>query len=213
MKFAPPILKAFLQQARTKSVPSGQIIIYEGNAIHDVFIVKSGIVKLHDIDNNGNDKVLHLLQPDTIVPLAFYSGRQAKATRWYYTALTDCELYVLTNDALQTLIEQHNAAALYLFNNFSEQVHEIIVRLDSLGKTTIQNKVLAVLRYLVACHTKRTAQQWQRVNFNVSHQLIADMIGATRESTAMAMKRLADSGIVRYPKLTVLEINTKKLYN
>ncbi len=201
-----------MQKARVKAVPAGQIIVYEGDPVQQVFVIKQGIVKLHNIDDKGNDKILHLLQPGAVMPLAFYSGRQDTTTRWYYTALTDSELYVLANDTLQSAVEKDSRTALYLFNKFSGEVHEIIVRLDSLNKSNVHDKVMAALRYFVACHTKASAQQWRRVTFSVNHQLIADMIGATRESTTVAMKRLADDKIIRYPKLTVLEINTKKLY-
>jgi CRP-like cAMP-binding protein len=49
------------------------------------------------------------------------------------------------------------------------------------------------------------------VNFAVSHQLIADICGITRESAALVMKELQNENTVRNPRVTILEINQKKL--
>ena len=70
-KSLPPLLQKALGSARVKQVPGGQIVLYEGDLPQEVFILKSGIVKLHDIDDKGNEKLLHLVKSPAVIPFAF----------------------------------------------------------------------------------------------------------------------------------------------
>lgn len=96
-------------------------------------------------------------------------------------------------------------------NTFSSDVHKLLVRLSSLSKTSARDKVIAALSFLVSTHSTEKRAQWWQVNFPVSHQLIADICGITRETAAIMMKELHDEKIIRNPKVTVLEINKKML--
>jgi CRP/FNR family cyclic AMP-dependent transcriptional regulator len=206
----PAALRDRVATARVKAIPKDQIILYEGDRPPQVFVLKRGIVKLYNIDDQGNEKILHLLKPASIMPLAFFSG-DSTPTRWYYTALTDCEVYEIPKEALNNLMETDGKVAIYLVNQFSEDVHEVLVRLDSLSKTNVPLKLIAALWYLVACHGISQGKGWWRIPFTVNHQLLSNMMGVSRESTSLAMKSLLDSKVVRNPRLAVLEIHGRRL--
>lgn len=206
----PPLLMPLLKKARRKKVGKGQILLYEGDVSMDAMVVRDGIVKIHDIDDQGNDKILHLVKRPAIIPFAFYSGHQIP-TRWFYTALTSCELYYIPRQQMINEIQSNYEFALYLMNNFSLEMHEILTRLSSLGKSNTRDKLVAALKFLAAWHSTEKSGGWKRVTFSVNHQLLADMVGITRESAAIAMKELQRSKIVRNPRLTMLEINMPRL--
>jgi CRP-like cAMP-binding protein len=200
------ILDELLRDARTKRIPAGQIIAYEGDTPHEVFILANGAVQIYDIDDQGNEKILHIVKPRALIPFAFFSGLR-RPLRWYYSAISDCELFVFPLDELKSKTRSDGTLAEILTNNFSDDVHELLVRLSSLGKTTVTDKVIAALRFLAVHHSTRQGSGWWQVDFPVSHQLIANLCGTTRESAALVMKDLQTQGLVNYPKATVLEIS------
>lgn len=207
----PPALRDLLKASRLKHVQRGQMLLYAGDRPVEVQYIKKGVVKLHNIDNQGNEKILHLLRTPMIVPLAFFS-RAEIATRWYYTTLTECDLVVVPREELEHLMEKDGRTMHFLINNFSEEVHEILTRLDSLSKSDSTTKLLIALRYLVIWrHSVKVRGQWWRVSFPVSHQLLADMTGVSRETISLAMKTLNDKKIVRNPRLAQLEVNLERL--
>jgi CRP/FNR family transcriptional regulator len=206
----PKLLSNTLRTSRVKHFPKGQIILYEGDPLPEVFIIKSGAVKLYDIDSQGNEKVLHIAAYPAVIPFAFFSGEDS-IIRWFYSALTDCDLYVLDYEKLRELMFSDSGSAQFLVNNFSRDVHELLIRLSSLGKTVVHDKIITALNFLVNYHTKPLQNGWWRVLFAINHQLLADMAGVTRESTALVMKDLQDKKIIRSPQQTILEINKDKL--
>jgi CRP/FNR family transcriptional regulator len=210
MEEMPLLLTTATKGVRQKHVPRGQIIIYQGDEPQEALILKKGIVKLYDIDDQGNEKILHIFKPYAVLPFAFFSG-DAQPTRWFYSALTDCDICILPADKLAELMSSSGKLTLDLVSWFSLEVHELLMRLNSLGKTNAKAKVTAALKFLDAKHSTPRRSGWMRVNFAVNHQLIADMTGLTRESTAMIMRDFQKRGLIRNPKQTILEINHEKL--
>lgn len=210
MEPIPAALKKAVSGLRAKHYPRGQIMLYKGDSPVDVLILKQGTIKIYDTNEQGDEKILHLVKPYAVIPFAFFSGNHYD-TQWYYAALTDCDVLVLSMEILRKQMEQNNQLATYLMNWFSLEVHELLVRLSSLGKTNTRGKVMAALKFLAAHHASKRRSGWLRVNFPVNQQLLADMTGVTRESTATILHGLQERGIVRNPRQTILEINPAKL--
>lgn len=203
-------LSKLIPYAKLRSYPKGQIILYEGDTPGDLYIIKEGIVKVYDIDDQGNEKILHIAKSPSMFPMVFFMGGNDE-TRSFYTTVTDSEIYVIPKDVAEAEMLNDAELAMYLMHWFSREVHEVLVRLSSLEKTTTRDKLIAALKFLGVHHAQARKTGWYRVEFPISHQILADMIGVTRESTTMVMKDLQKEKIIRNPRLTVLEINFKKL--
>lgn len=196
---------------RLKHFPRGQIILFQGDKPFEVMQLKAGIIKIYDIDEDGNEKILHLLKAGAILPLVFFSGNNERVN-WFYAALTDCDVCVITYENLNKQMNDSSQLSILLVHWFSIEVHELLVRMSSLGKTNTRGKILAALKFLAVHHAIQRRSGWWRVTFPVNHQLLADMTGMTRESAAMIMKEIKDEKIIRQPRVTILEINTDKLF-
>lgn len=203
-------LKQLIDKAKLRHYPKGQIILYEGDIPSDFYILKDGIVKVYDIDDQGNEKILHLIKPPSMFPMVYFMGGNDQ-NRSFYTTVTDSEIYVLPQSVVDEHIQADSSLAIYIMQSFAQEVHEVLVRLSSLEKTTTRDKLCAALKFLAVHHSEERKTGWRRVTFPISHQILADMIGVTRESTTMVMKEFQENKIIRNPKLTVLEINFKKL--
>ncbi|HUS25829.1 MAG TPA: Crp/Fnr family transcriptional regulator [Nevskiaceae bacterium] len=203
-------LAPLLGNARRRSYAKGQIILYQGDTTGDMLVLKQGGVKMYDIDDQGNEKILHILRPPAIFPLVSYLFKQSEIL-WFYAALTDVEIYILPYADVVPHMQEDGKLAMYLLARAVNEMHELLVRLNSLGKTTTHDKLLAALKFLAVHHATVRANGWRRVTFTITHQLLADMTGITRETATMTMKQLQEEKIVRSPRLGVLEINFAKL--
>jgi CRP/FNR family transcriptional regulator len=205
-------LRPLLEQAKVRRYPRGQIILYEGENPTDAFIVKSGAVKIYDIDEDGNEKIIHILKPHGIFPVIFMFGAVGQ-TSTFYTTVADSELYVLSRSGFESQLIKDPALVLYCMQWFAGEVREMMHRMSSLEKTSTRAKLLTTLSFLARQHAGPPKSGWQQVRFPISHQLLADMIGVTRESTTMVMKELQKEKVVRTPKLGTLEINALLVAN
>lgn len=205
-------LDSLLANAKVRTYPKGQIILYEGENPTDAFVVKSGAVKIYDIDEDGNEKILHVVKALGIFPVIFMFGT-AGQTSTFYTTVADSELYVLSRADFEQRLTTDPALVLYCLRWFAGEVQEMMRRMSSLEKTSTRDKLIATLGYLSRQHCEGAKAGWKKVTFPISHQLLADMIGVTRESTTMVMKDLQKEKLVRTPKLGTLEINSLLIEN
>lgn len=203
-------LSKLTAEARLKHYPKNQIVFYAGDTLTDVYVLKKGITKMYDIDHQGNEKVLHILKAPCIMPLAELHGR-TQITEWFYGAVTECEVYALSRDEAEKRIRSDGRLALYIMERFAAEMHEMLIRLSGLSKTDVHGKLVYVLRFLAVHHTRERRGGWRRVTFPIGQQLLADMIGMTRESTATGTRQLREMSIIRYPRAMTLEINFKNL--
>lgn len=196
-----------LATAKVRHYPKGQIILYEGENPTDAFVVKSGAVKVYDIDEDGNEKILHIVKAPGIFPTIFLFGATG-ITNTFFTTVADSELYVLSRAEFEKRLVEDRELSVYCLRWFASEVSEMMRRMSSLEKTSTRSKLIATLGYLHRQHADGQRGGWSRVRFPISHQLLADMIGVTRESTTMVMKDLQKEKIVKTPKLGVLDINS-----
>lgn len=210
MKVLHPLISKLTDGTRTKRYPKGQIIVYQGDLPNEVLVLANGYIKICDIDQQGNEKVLHILSAGALVPFGFFSGGE-EAVRFFYSALTDCEVYVFSFEEMQRQVKESNELLLFLVKWFSLEVHELLFRLSSMGKSNAKMKVIAALKFLASRTAQKNSGGWYRVDFPVNHQLLADMTGLTRESAATIMKDLTIRGYTRNPRQNILEIYLDKM--
>lgn len=203
-------LAQLLSNAQQRKYPKGQIVLYQGDISHHMFILKSGQIKMYDIDEQGNEKIVHILRPPSIFPFASYLG-ESREIMWFYGALSDIEAYVIANDDLAPLMRKDAELTYYILGQAIVDMHELFVRLSSMSKTTTRHKIIAALKFLGTHHSRSRQNGWRRVDFAVSHQILADMTGITRESATLAMQQLQKEKLVRAPHVGVLDINFDKL--
>ena len=203
-------ISSIMSHPKLRHYTKAQIILYESDTPTDLYIIKSGVVKIYDIDDQGNEKILHIIKSPAMFPMVFFLGGNNQS-RSFHTTVTDAEIYAIPLDIVEEQMKAGGELSLYMMHWFSREIHEVLVRLSSLEKTNTRDKVMAALKFLGVHHSDERKSGWRRVSFPVSHQLLADMIGVTRESTTMVMKELQKEHIIRNPRLTILEINFKEL--
>lgn len=167
---------------------------------------------MYDIDEQGNEKIVDILRTPSIFPFSSYFGRPLE-TIWFYATLTDVEVYVLAYADLQPRLQTDPKLDIYLLGQVATDLHELFVRLSSLSKTTTRPKLIAALKFLAIHHSTLRTNGWRRISFPISHQLLADMTGITRESVTLAMQQLQEQKITRSPRLGVLETHFERLFS
>lgn len=202
-------LKALLEGARTKEFEHGQLILYKDDKLIETLILYEGIVKLFDIDDKGQEKVLQIIKAPAVLPLDCLFDVPTTVS-WHYGALTDVKAAVYSPRELHKQITRSPLLSSYIINWLAVESHELLVRLNGTNKTEAIDKILAVLRFFSVYYTGPAKRGWKRVEFPVTHQLLADIAGITRESTTIQMGHLQQDKIVR-TRRPYLEINSEKL--
>ena len=204
-------LKSLFENARSKRYEHGQLILYAGDEANETLILSSGIVKVFDIDAKGQEKVLQIIKAPAILPLDSFFATPHPVS-WHYSALTDSEVYTFSPDEFYDQVTTKPKLCSYILNWLAIQSHELLVRVNGMSKNDAKDRIIAVLKFFDAYYTEPSKRGWKRIEFPLTHQLLADITGVTRESITIQMGYLQKERIVR-SKRPYLELNTKNLLN
>jgi CRP/FNR family transcriptional regulator len=202
------LIKASNIRAYTK----GQTILYPHDNLAHLYVVKSGAVMMHDIDDAGNRKILYTFGPPTLFPMVSFLENTAQSA-WFYTTLVDTEVYVIPYEQFKEKLQDKKSYEAYnaILRQALKEVHELLLHITDHVKTDSTEKIISMLLFLMTYHTKAASKAWRPVLFPVSHQLMAEMTGLTRETVTLIMKELTEKKLVRYPSKAVLELNYNNL--
>lgn len=194
-----------------RAYPAGQIVVYVGDQPAHMFFVKKGALKNYDIDDGGNEKILSIIGELGFFSILYGFGSQKEEVSSFYSTLEETELLLIPLDDFFKRMNSDIQFTNRLFKWFVAETDFVMGRIKGLEKTEGRLKVAQVLEYLAIRHGVANNLTWRRVKFPVNQQLLADLVGLTRETVSMVMKDLDEQKVIRYPKQMILEINCKKL--
>ena len=97
-----------------RKVRSGQIILYQGEAVTRSFCVNEGLVRAYVIHDSGEEGTVALFAKGNIFPIAT-SFDIAPVTLFYYEAVTDSNLSAMNHDEFQEFIAAMQPADIKIF--------------------------------------------------------------------------------------------------
>ena len=201
-----------IKASNIRTYSKGQTILYPDDNLAHLYVVKSGAVMMHDIDDTGNRKILYTFGPPTLFPMVSFLEKTAKSA-WFYTTLMDTEVYVIPYDQFREKLQDKKGYEAYnsILRQALKEVHELLLHITDHVRTDSTEKIISMLLFLMTHHTKATSKSWRPVHFPVSHQLMSEMTGLTRETVTLIMKELAEMKLIRYPAKAILELNYTNL--
>lgn len=204
-------VKGLFPQATIRKYDKNQIVCYDGDKPNNIFFISQGHIRYYDIDERGNDNILHINGPKNIFPMLYAFG-VADEVKGFYAVIDKVELISVPLDDFHKVMETNIEFSNTLVRWFLGEIEQLVYRINSFEKTDARVKIMYALKYL-AKNYGHPAQEWQKLDFPITQQFIADFTGLARETASSAMHALEKDQIIRKGKLRTLEIKQKELDN
>jgi CRP/FNR family cyclic AMP-dependent transcriptional regulator len=204
-------LQNFLESYPVRSYKKGEIIIFQGEAPRQTFVVKTGVVKSYNLSVNGDEKPMSFFTELDIFP-ASWTFKKAPSAYFYFEAFTDCQLFIVPRDDYLKFVRSSPAQ---LYASMEKLIVEHIgnsMRLNALQHSRASDKLLYTLHYLTLTHGHDIAPRTVEIGLSLTHQDFANLTGLTRETTATELNRLKTKGVISYGKHTPYQVNLDKLH-
>lgn len=203
-------LNQLFPAATERKYSTGQIVLYDGDLPKHMFFVSSGALKNYDIDENGHEKIFHIVGEQSFFSVLCAIGEPTIISS-FYTTLCDTTLILIPIEDFMSKFKSDIVFSNKLFEWFVDEMSLMYYRVGGLEKNEGRLKIAQALQFLKVRHSKAVNTSWNRVSFPVSQQLLADLTGLTRETVGIILKDFDEKKIVRHPKQMILEINSSKL--
>jgi len=181
-------LARFAEDARERVYPRGSVILFEDDPGDSLFIVRQGRVKVVLVGDDGREVILGLLGVgEHFGELSLIDGRPRSA---HVIAAEDATLIVLRREDFRRRVEASPAVAWALMEELSRRLRRADEQIGSLVLLDVDGRIA---RLLLDASEESESDQIQR---RLTHQTIAQMIGASRETVSRAMRNFQERGLI-----------------
>jgi CRP/FNR family transcriptional regulator, anaerobic regulatory protein len=185
------------------------VLLYQGEVPRSAYIVKKGIIKVYSINSSGNEQIVSFYVTGDIFPISWIFGK-ATTTLYYYETLTDCELLAVDKITMHNAVYGKTRLLIKVFDYITTNYTSALLRITSLEQSRASEKIMFTLYYLLFRFGKEVKPGIYSVRLELTHVVIADLVGLTRETTAIELNKLKKLGIVKYDSKEYV-INRTKL--
>ncbi|HTL96369.1 MAG TPA: Crp/Fnr family transcriptional regulator [Gemmatimonadaceae bacterium] len=181
-------LARFADMTRERSYPKGSVILFEDDPGDSLFLVKNGRVKVVLIGEDGREVILGILTVgDHFGELSLIDGHPRSA---HVIAMDDAQLIVLRREDFRRRVEESPRVAWALLVEISRRLRRADEQIGSLVLLDVDGRIARLLLDAAAESGSATIEK------RLTHQTIAQMIGASRETVSRAMREFQDNGLI-----------------
>lgn len=187
---APEELRQVARVCPERRFPRGRTIFAPGDAPDALYVMVSGLVTLAHLSERGRESILRVLGPGDVFGelLLTVPARPFRAT-----ALTACTVTAIPARTFQQLLATIPRIGFNFACVLSRHLAEMAVDRAQAGhRWSFERLVLALLK-LGSAHGVEDAGG-TAIALPLTHQILADMIGTSRETVTRDLRRLKRSG-------------------
>jgi CRP-like cAMP-binding protein len=183
----------------TRQFAKKRTVLFQGEIPRSVMVLQSGLVKVYGITTSGDQRTVTLLSAGDIFPVEYVFDK-SRVSLYYYEALTDCTVLSLPKSEFLSDLERDTALKDQIFQSYMAHYTSATMHIYALEHSHAQEKLVYILQYLVARFGEKQADGLTKISLRLSHQDIAEMVGLTRETTAVELHRLKDKKLIDYQR-------------
>jgi CRP-like cAMP-binding protein len=203
-RLTPELAERLERRAVMRRFAKGDIIYLPSDLASSVLVLASGRVKIKGLTPDGKEFIYAFIEPGEIfgeLALVAESPRDEFAE-----ALETSEVLAISRDDLFALMAAQPEVSLGITKLLGLRRRRIEMRLRNIMFRSNRQRVLGVLLELLDSYGERFGPNWQ-IRLRLSHQELASLIGATRETVTIVLGQLQLEGFIRVERrcITVLD--------
>ena len=201
-------LNPFFAQYKPLNYKKGQVILRPEDKVGYIYFIEKGYVKFYYVSQDGKELTFLIYKPGYIFPLLFtFLGNTT--TRYYFEAYTPLTLRRAPRETFTELISTNT----FLMFSLSQEVvlrwQELLNRMELLKLGSARQNVAYIVDLCAEQFGIKNGNS-VAINLPLAHKDIASMVGLTRETVSLEMKKLEQMGLIEYKRgnITIKDIDT-----
>lgn len=192
--------------SQMRTVRKRQIILYNGEATINVYVVRKGIVRAYTLLNNGAEVIIALFGPGDYFPVNFDRSK-ASVSLFYYETMDDGAIETYTISEFKSYIDNLDSED----DDSNRRYLSSLLHINALVQMTTLERLSHMLRYLaLRFGTPLVGKTYTRIQLKLTQQDLANLCNISRETTNIELSKLKEKKIVT-EKAKLYSINMSEL--
>jgi CRP-like cAMP-binding protein len=175
--------------------PPGQIFHSPNELGEQLFVLRSGRVRIYKLSPEGRALTLMVLEPLTIF------GEMTLVGQWLHDtfaeAMSECEIGTIGRDTLRGILERYPQVAIAFMELMGQRLRAMENKLADIAFKNVPQRLASVLLNLAGLPAVQPRPGAPPSVVRYTHQQLAEMIGSYRETVTKAIGELREAGIIR----------------
>jgi CRP-like cAMP-binding protein len=205
LKYLPPSdLDCLAQLSVIRNYKAGEPIFLKGDPGTAMMAVLSGRVRICTYSTEGREVVLNVISPGEVFgEIAMIDGGERTADAF---AMDETELLVLGRRDLMPVLARNPDVCIKLLELMCRRLRWTSEQMEDISFLDLRSRLAKRLIYL-ADYYGEPSGEGDRKNVRISQQLLANMIGASREAVNIQLAAWKEEGLIssRRGWITVLD--------
>lgn len=170
------------------------VIFTPGDASDSLYLLKSGLVKISRVTEEGKELTLYFLSPGDVFGEASLIDRVPRNT--LAQAYEDCVLQVIDRDSALKFMSGHPEFLLRVTQLIAERRRQLENKIDNLLFKSAHARLAGLFLELAKEFGVRDSRGII-INLKLTHREIANLIGSTRETVSFALLDLRKDELIQ----------------
>lgn len=196
------------ENAKIKKYTSGSLIFSDKDKINIIYIVINGTVSLYKINENGQKKVIFILDKGKVINDVIIEDLPASVN---CEVFEDAEILAINKDILLDIMEGDFQLTRAILESLANKVRRMYRQLKNTPSSIKIEKKLAAKIYKLGRDYGISTDDGIVVDMNISITYLADLLGSQRETVSRAVKVLQSVNLINYKDRKIIIPSLEKL--
>lgn len=183
------------QMTSITTIPKNTFIQTPDSFSEGLYFVKKGKVRLYKLNADGKQFTLDILSEGNVfgdMDIISLGTRDM-----YIETIEECDICLMDKNRFEHFLLQHPRFMMNLIKVLSDRISGMSRLAQHLALGNLQDKILYVLIKLSDQFALQSQDEYYKINFPLSHQEIAHLVGATREAVTAALQELVKEKVIK----------------
>jgi CRP/FNR family cyclic AMP-dependent transcriptional regulator len=191
-------------RTRARTFPKKAVIYFPDQPGESVLLLARGRVKILSLTPGGRETIVAFVEPGEL--FGELAVLDASPRSEYAEAVEESLTLAIPRDELVALMARRPDVALAITKLIGLRRRRVETRLKNLLFRTTRERTAAVLVELTESHGRAVGPYWE-IAIRLSHQDLANLVGATRETVTLTLGQMQKEGLIRVSRRRITVLN------
>ncbi|MBN2038577.1 MAG: Crp/Fnr family transcriptional regulator [Spirochaetes bacterium] len=172
----------------------GRILLWQGDKVRDIFVIKDGIVKIYAIAGDGRTYTYGVLGKGGLVGVPQFLLDEE--SRVMIEAMEMTSVIVLPSNDFQYLLANNPHFSMIMMKKLAKDLRNITDKAEGFGLLNVQDRLKRIFSKLAEEHGIKT-DKGIRIKVDITHKDIGELIGANRTTITYFINELKRQGYLQ----------------
>lgn len=163
--------------------------------IEKLYFLKKGKIRLYRLNSEGKQFTLDILGEGNV--FGEMNGISLGTREVFIETIEESDICMMDKERFENYLLDHPHFMMNMINALSERLIHISSLAQNLALGKLHKRIMHILLKLSDQFGVQSDGEYDKINLRLSHQEIANPVGATREAVTLALQELVDDKMIK----------------